>query len=167
MTEGEFADHNHISHLSTSVFGAIAEESFYRDYSVFGELQRFCQSKRKTNTCSFKFPTKLRITKLPLSLEKVYHNKKGDPQKDFLNCDGGWGRVKCDIIRDVVGNRAVKGLFWYPRLGWETLLFPLLTCGKVSLLNPTTGTRIDPNISKVTGEDSASPGCGEGSSKYA
>ncbi|GBM84540.1 hypothetical protein AVEN_233806-1 [Araneus ventricosus] len=41
------------------------------------------------------------------------------------------------------GAAIVRGLFWYPRLGWETSLFPLLTCGKNNVPNPTGGTRID------------------------
>ncbi|GBL96463.1 hypothetical protein AVEN_229917-1 [Araneus ventricosus] len=32
-----------------------------------------------------------------------------------------------------------RGLFWYPRLGWETSLFPLLTCGKSDVSQPNWG----------------------------
>ncbi|GBM63017.1 hypothetical protein AVEN_143448-1 [Araneus ventricosus] len=43
--------------------------------------------------------------------------------------------------------RRLWDLFWYPRLGWETSLFPLLTCGT----QLTGGTRIDPIESQVPG----------------
>ncbi|GBM51773.1 hypothetical protein AVEN_109820-1 [Araneus ventricosus] len=39
--------------VTVAVFGAMAEGSFDRGYSFFLELRRFCQSKRKSNTCSF------------------------------------------------------------------------------------------------------------------
>ncbi|GBM20737.1 hypothetical protein AVEN_27214-1 [Araneus ventricosus] len=77
--------------VKVTVFGTIAEGSFYRDYSFFVELWQFCQSKRKSNTCSFEFPPKLRITKATLSFESAYHNKRSDSQKDFLSRDGGNG----------------------------------------------------------------------------
>ncbi|GBM41681.1 hypothetical protein AVEN_46949-1 [Araneus ventricosus] len=36
------------------------------------------------------------------------------------------------------------GLFWYPRLGWETSLFPFLTCGKSDVSHPNRGYQIRP-----------------------
>ncbi|GBO13423.1 hypothetical protein AVEN_70940-1 [Araneus ventricosus] len=59
-----------------------------------GSLPRFCQSKRKLNTCSFEFPTKLRIAKATLSFENAYHNRRGDSQKDKTVM----GSAKCDTI---------------------------------------------------------------------
>ncbi|GBN90237.1 hypothetical protein AVEN_24775-1 [Araneus ventricosus] len=35
--------------------------------------------------------------------------------------------------------RCIRGLFWYPRLGWEMSLFPLLTCGKSDVFQPNRG----------------------------
>ncbi|GBN71784.1 hypothetical protein AVEN_142312-1 [Araneus ventricosus] len=32
-----------------------------------------------------------------------------------------------------------RGLFWYPWLGWETQLFPLLTCGNRDVSQPNRG----------------------------
>ncbi|GBM61236.1 hypothetical protein AVEN_145414-1 [Araneus ventricosus] len=38
-----------------------------------------------------------------------------------------------------------RGLFWYPRLGWETSLFPLLTCGKSDVTQPNRGYQTRPD----------------------
>ncbi|GBM25488.1 hypothetical protein AVEN_62246-1 [Araneus ventricosus] len=42
--------------------------------------------------------------------------------------------------------KRLTSLFWYPRLGWETSLFPHVNNGKVTSPYPTGGTRIDPLV---------------------
>ncbi|GBM46455.1 hypothetical protein AVEN_78597-1 [Araneus ventricosus] len=41
----------------------------------------------------------------------------------------------------------LRGLFWYPRLGWETSLFPLLTCRKSDVSQPNRGYQNRPHDS--------------------
>ncbi|GBN52327.1 hypothetical protein AVEN_161645-1 [Araneus ventricosus] len=51
----------------------------------------------------------------------------------------------------------LRGLFWYPRLSWETSLFPLLTCGKSDVSQPNRGYQNKPvsfamSINKAQGQ---------------
>ncbi|GBN57639.1 hypothetical protein AVEN_9241-1 [Araneus ventricosus] len=45
----------------------------------------------------------------------------------------------------------VRGLFWYPRLGWKTSHFPLLTCGKSDVSQPNRGYQNRP-VSLIVGK---------------
>ncbi|GBM92485.1 hypothetical protein AVEN_210054-1 [Araneus ventricosus] len=52
---------------------------------------------------------------------------------------------------------STRGLFWYPRLGWETSLFPLLTAGKSDVSQPNRRYQNRPPSQHLAGEEFVQP----------